>query len=136
MNEIRFKYLKAKEVELKYNDIDFPLVFNYLGSNRTHGDDYYELNWYEIIYNYKVAGLICLNFLKFKNTIHVSVFEIFEKSKGIGTKAMDYLFEQAKIINKPQITLQVQNARAKTFYLKLGFTKKIIDKCPYLIKYL
>jgi hypothetical protein len=129
--------IKSNEIELKYNDTQFPLIFEYIGPNRTHGDAYQNLNWYEIIYNYNVIGIVCLGEGKYiSSSIHISVFEIFEKNKGFGTKTMDYIFEFAKSLNYSCISLQAHDPRSKIFYLRLGFTKKIIDNCQYLVKYL
>ena len=136
MNDIRFQYITPKEIELKYSNVEFPLVYEYLGVNRSHGDSYYDLNWYEIIYNYNVAGLICLDLNRSKEGIHLSVFEILEKNKGIGTKTIDFLVDFGRSLKKSCITLQAQNPNARRFYLRLGFINKIIDDCPYLIKYL
>jgi ribosomal protein S18 acetylase RimI-like enzyme len=137
MNDLNFIPINCNEIELKYSDIQFPLVFNYIGPNRSHGDLYYSLNWYEIMYNYNIIGLICLNDSKLiPKYFHISVFEIFEKNKGFGTKIMDYLFKFAKSLNYLGIILQANNNRAKIFYLRLGFIKKIIDNTPFLIKVL
>jgi GNAT superfamily N-acetyltransferase len=135
--DINFIPIKVNEIELKYNDIQFPLVFTYIGPNRTHGDLYYDLNWYEVIYNYNVVSLICLNNgIYYKPSLHLSVFEVFEKNQGIGTKIMDFLFEYAKALKYSHITLQAQNEKAKIFYLRLGFIHKLINNTPYLIKIL
>jgi GNAT superfamily N-acetyltransferase len=137
MNEIKIIPIKPKEIELKYNDIQFPLIFEYIGPNRSHGDLYYELNWYEILYNYNVAGIICLGDSKYiSNALHISVFEIYEKNKGIGTKTIDFLVDFAASLKYKYISLQAHNERAKVFYLKLGFTTKMINEAPFLIKYL
>jgi GNAT superfamily N-acetyltransferase len=127
--------IKPNEIELKYTDTQFPLVFEYIGPNRSHGDAYYNLYWYEILYNYNIAGIICLNDAKYiPGALHISVFEIFEKNKGIGTKTMDFIFEYAKSLKYRYISLQAHDERAKIFYLRLGFIKKMIESTPYLIK--
>jgi hypothetical protein len=125
-----FTPISATEIELKYTDTQFPLVFSYIGPNRTHGNMYYNLHWYEIIYNYNITGIICLTDGKEPKSLHVSVFEILEKGKGIGTLAMEYLFDFAKK-DYQSITLFAHDERAKAFYLKLGF----IEKPPLMIKY-
>jgi ribosomal protein S18 acetylase RimI-like enzyme len=137
MNELNFIPTKSHEIELKYSDIQFPLVFNYLGPNRSHGNLYYSLNWYEVIYNYNVVGIICLNnSTLIPKYFHLSVLEVFEKNKGFGTKIMDYLFDFARSLKYLGIILQSNNDRAKIFYIRLGFTKKIINNVLYLIKVL
>jgi GNAT superfamily N-acetyltransferase len=135
MENLNFIPIKANEIELKYNDIQFPLVFNYIGPNRIHGDLYYDLTWYEVIYNYNVVSLICLNNGKYyRPSLHLSVLEVFEKNKGIGTKIMDFLFEYAKSLKYSHITLQALDSKAKLFYLRLGFIPKLINGTPFLIK--
>lgn len=136
MDNINLLSISPNEIELKYTDTHFPLTFEYIGPNKSHGDLYYTLDWYEILYNYNIVGLICFNQNRFKDSVHISVFEIFEKNKGIGTKTMNYIFEICKSLKYKYITLQAHNEPAKIFYLRLGFIKKTIDNCPYLIKYL
>ena len=129
--------INTKEIELKYNNVEYPLVFQYIGPNRSHGDLYYSLNWYEIIENFSVVGIMCVNNSKIiNNFLHLNVLEIFEKNKGIGTKTVDFLCELAKSQNYSGIIAQSYNNKAKIFYLRLGFNKKIINNCSFLIKYL
>jgi GNAT superfamily N-acetyltransferase len=137
MNEIKIIPIKPNEIELKYNNTQFPLIFEYIGPDRTHGDQYYQLNWYEILYNYNVAGISCLGDSKYvPKALHISVFEIYEKNKGIGTKTIDFLVDFAKSLKYNCITLQAYDERAKIFYLKLGFIQRLVNGTPFLIKYL
>jgi GNAT superfamily N-acetyltransferase len=123
-------------IEQKFTSEEYPLVFQYIGPTRTHGDRYYQLPWFELKENFRTVGIACVDFERFEDAIHISVLEVEEKGKGIGTDSMKSFMSLAHWHGKKRITLQAQTTKARKFYDRLGFTPIIVDGSEYLEKYL
>jgi len=136
----------ANDIELKFTDKDLPLVFEYIGPNRTHGDGYYEKRfvWIEcisetenIVTDRTLLGIICLtqeNLLK--GSLHLSVLETFIKGKGHGSIIMNSLIKLATYLKYSCITLQAHTPENINFYKKFGFTEDQLNRCPLMKKML
>jgi len=143
---MRYIRTTPNDIELKYTETDFPLVFQYIGPNRTHGDGYYDevkYAWYEclkenndLIYdNGNTLALICVcenNY--FPNSIHLSVLEVIKQyqNQGIGKTIITDFISIAESEGKTSCTLQARTVKLKTYYAKLGFNNAKLNKIPIM----
>ena len=145
---MRYLKISANDIELKYTKADFPLVYDYIGPDRTHGDEYYSDSyaWFEclkesedLIYTQGVTvALICLTEnIHLANSLHLSVIEVIrgQKGCGIGSSILADLEHFAKS-TKVVITLQTYTPNLKQYYAKFGYLPSIVNKVPIMRKFL
>jgi GNAT superfamily N-acetyltransferase len=140
----------ANDLELKYDHQNLDLIWEYIGPERTHGDSYYNNDFYcwfeclsptnDLIYsNGTPNAIICFAenvYLPF--SLHISVFEVFKdrRGEGIGTQILSDLFLLVKANGTKTITLQAHDRKARKFYKKLDFKDRKINGIKILRKYL
>ena len=117
----------------KYSQSEYPLCYEYLGPNRTHGEMYFGFNyhWFECFEdtesnslsptNGAPIGLVCITEKQWLPlSLHLSVLEVLHKNKGNGSKIMRFLIDFAKG-NYKSITLQPHDDGLVSYYEKFGF---------------
>ena len=118
----------------KYSLSEYPLCYEYIGPERTHGDDYFKTNyhWYECIDDTETGslspnqgqsfGLVCLTEQAWLPlSLHISVLEVLKKGEGWGSKIMRFIINFAKSKRYKSITLQPHDDNLVKFYSKFGF---------------
>lgn len=138
----------ANSIEQKYTIADYPLVFEYIGPLRTHGDCYYDQKrflWIEIVREVhddiamaKIGGtpmgIICLTENWFVNpSLHLSCIETIRRGEGDGTAIMGELIAFAKKMEYKYFTLQPHDKEVKEFYKKFGFKDITLRKTPIMM---
>jgi len=137
-----------QHIVLKYSQSEYPLVWEYIGPERTHGDMYFDeqFHWYECVEdtesnsldpnNGMPFGLICITEKQWLPlSLHLSVLEVYNKKKGYGSKIMRFLIDFAKSKYK-SFTLQPHDSELVKFYSKFGFKVRYYFKTKIMRLYL
>ena len=131
---MRLISISPHHIPLKYSASELPLVMEYIGPNRSHGEDYFseDYHWYECfdetydqtldINNGAPLGIVCLTEKKWLPlSLHLSVIETLRKGNGDGTKIMDWIIGFGKLQRYKSMTLQAHSDDLIRFYDRFGF---------------